>query len=103
MSAHFWGFARLLVAVRRRARYAAGGARRLRRRLRRSRLQHGDAEGEVSSRCAHVRLSTPIRLGLDLKKSPGFLRGRGLELDSVRPLQSPGLTINPNPERCIWF
>jgi len=31
------------------------------------------SESEVSSRCAHVRPSTATRLGLDSKKSPGFL------------------------------
>src|SRR5262249_26768822 len=54
-----------------------GGGRRWRlrwprgRRLSWSRRQYSGAEGEVSFRCAHVRL---FRLGLDSKKSPGFLR-----------------------------
>jgi hypothetical protein len=76
---------------------AALYGRRRRWRLRWPRLLHGDAADEVST---HVRLS-PICLGLDLKKSPGFLSGRGL--DSVRPLKSPVSPSVATPERCIWF
>jgi hypothetical protein len=78
------GLACRLVAVRRGcpARYAAGGGG--------GGLgggglgglggNMGDAESEVSSRCAHVRPSTATRLGPHSKKSPDFLRGRGLRL-----------------------
>ena len=59
-----------------------------------------DAEGEVISRRGHVRLFYPIRLGLDSKKGPGFLRGRGLSWQS-ETLEVSGLTISPNPERRI--
>ena len=39
--------------------------------------------------CSCPSFSNPVRLCLNSKKSPGFLRGRGFKLDRVRPLQSP--------------
>ena len=84
-----------------------GGGRRWRLRwprgrwLRWSRRQHGDAEGEVSFRCAHVRLfySNPPRPRFTEK--PRLLTTTGLELDSVRPLKSP---VSPSaPTRPVAF
>ena len=39
--------------------------------------------------CSCPSFSNPVRLCLNSKKSPGFLRGRGFKLDKVSPLQSP--------------
>ena len=46
-------------------------------------------KGSEFSLCPCPSFSSPVRLGLNSKKSPGFLRGRGFKLDRVRPLQSP--------------
>ena len=69
------------------------------RRLRRPRLQHGDAEG---SRCAHVRLS-PIRLDLDLKKSPGFQPRGAAVAASVASGAAASAASVAALLRCIWF
>lgn len=41
------------------------------------------------SLCSCPSFSSPVRLCLNSKKIPRFLRGRGFKLDRVRPLQSP--------------
>ena len=46
-------------------------------------------KGSEFSLCSCPSFSIPVRLGLNSKKSPRFLRGRGFKLDRVRPLQSP--------------
>ena len=49
------------------------------------------------------RAGTLTRSAPCVKKSPGFLKKLGPELDSMRPLNSPVSPLVPNRASCIWF